>query len=203
MIMFTLKDMQTVTETQTESKVRRIRDGNGRVIRLEMNDVAAAEIFGISIAELKQWAEVIPPHKGSVYIFENQEQVGLYRQRAAVMNTRVSAALVKDLEARNLLAAYAGLAEDCPKGLNVLQWRSYAIIVLLQNKGHKIDALELAQRCQLTYKDERGKLQANVAEAEEHIRLLIGLEFLKEAKDKKGRPRWGHKGLPKSMRGDN
>jgi hypothetical protein len=90
------------------------------------------------------------------------------------------------VERSGYLDAYAALAEDCPSGLTAHVWRSYALVVMVQNRFQvKIGPHELAERANLRDDDM----------AEKHLRLLMALGYLKDRGEA-----WEHKGLPLAWR---
>ena len=118
-----------------------------------------------------------------------------------------------NIEAQNVLNAYAALAEDCPAGLTVHVWRSYGLVVLMQARhGVMIGAEELAQRARLSQMDPgTGKRVLGVGVARKHLRLLQALGYLKDIhageQVKQGervyvaeKPEWLHQGLPQAWR---
>lgn len=186
--------------------IRRVRDKHGRIVRLDMTADEAAKLLDVTEEQLADWAELLPFQTVSdtaIYSFRNQEEMTLYRQRAAILKTQCRIDVVKDMEERGLLSAYAGLAEDCPPGLSVLEWRSYAIVVLMQMKARvKLTPAELAKRANLVEVDSKGEVQIDIQSAERHLRMLTSLNYLEEGEDHDGRSSWIHKGLPKCMRGE-
>lgn len=185
--------------------IRRVRGRDGRIARIEMSVDEAEKLLESDGDDLLSWAELLPYEMRDgerIYSFSSQEDLTRARQRASILRTRVKPSVVRDIEERGLLRAYAGLAEDCPQGLTVLHWRSYAIVVLMQARaGAMLGARELARRANLMRVDDDGKVELDVETAETHLRLLTVLGWLAEDVGKDGTRRWKHKGLPACMRG--
>jgi hypothetical protein len=110
---------------------------------------------------------------------------------------------VANIEEAGLLDAYAALAEDCPQGLTVHVWRSYALVVLMQVRyGKMIGVKELAERAKLVSIDpESGEAKPDLKMAQKHLRLLQSVDggWLKIGTDK-WTGQWEHRGLPQSWR---
>ena len=199
---------------------RRLRDKNGKVVRIELTATEMAQTLGLIDPDREQaqasapetpeqtlasWKQVIPPLRTDngalVYGFHSPQELGLFKKRAALLRTRMSPKAVANIEKKNLLDAYAALAEDCPRGITAHVWRSYGLVVLMQIRyGQMLDAAELAKRAGLTDVDETGKRTLGVQTADRHLRLLKALGYLEEGAGK-WEGQWKHRGLPESWRG--
>lgn len=179
--------------------MRRLTDKKtGHVVAIEADSAGMAKLLSVPEERLSEWSKLLKPHHqeddGPRWWIKSKDELLALKQRAAVLNTNMTEAAVKQIEKTGLLPAYAALAEDCPQGVTAHLWRSYGVVVLLQARyGKMIGAKELAERASLVDKD--GKPDEKTAE--KHLRLLQALDLLQE-----GDGRWEHRGLPKSWRGN-
>ena len=166
-----------------------------------MEEKELAHYLGISDEQLRSWSQSFPPDEGAVWNFRSGETLKLWKNRAALLRTNMSEKAVANIEKAGLLEAYADLAVDCPEGITAHVWRSYGIVVLMQNRyGKTIGPEELARRANLQTQDEKGKGVPDVEMARKHLRLLIARGLLQEGTgDWEGR--WEHQGLPECFQG--
>lgn len=177
---------------------RRVRTAEGQIV-LEMSpEEFAGRVLQVAVENLPRWPNLFPqPNEYGYYRVNDQLEMELFRQRAALLSTGMSETAVKNVEQAGLLKAYADLAQDCPPGITAHVWRSYALIVLMQIKyGLMIDAHELAKRAKIN-KEEDGQLVPDVDLAEKHLRLLAGIGYLLPGQGEWS-GQWKHKGLPKA-----
>jgi hypothetical protein len=172
----------------------------GAIIRIELTAQELAErVLHIDLEQLVSWQSVIKPKHGkgekAVYSIDQENDLKKIKNLVALLKTGMTPTAVKNVEKAGFLPAYAALAEDCPEGLTVHVWRSYALVVLMQIRyGKMITAKELAERGKIVKKVD-GKIVSDVAMAEKHLRLLQGLKYLEANLDE---GRWEHQGLPQS-----
>lgn len=170
------------------------------IVRIEMEEKELAHYLGISTDQLEKWQRSFPSEDG-VWSFRSQETLKSWKDKAALLRTNMSEKAVENVEQAGLLRAYADLAQDCPEGITAHVWRSYGIVVLMQNRyGKTIGPEELARRANLQTQDEKGKGVPDVEMARKHLRLLIARGLLSEGQgDWEGR--WEHQGLPECFQG--
>jgi hypothetical protein len=168
-----------------------------------MSESELARYLGASEEQLRVWEETFPPDpdNSDQWSFGSEEELKVWRQRAALLRTNMSARAVRNVEEAGLLQAYADLAEDCPEGITAHVWRSYGIVVLMQTRyGKTIGPAELARRANLQRLGKDGKQEPDEDMARKHLRLLIARGLLDEGSgDWSGR--WEHQGLPKCFQG--
>jgi hypothetical protein len=183
---------------------KRLRNSQGAVVALELSEHEMALVLGVEAEELQSWPKIVAPYakaKGeAIYRVRDADELGLVKKRVGLLRTRMSEDAVASVEEAGLLDAYAALAADCPPGITVHVWRSYAIVVLMQVRyGKMLDAEELARRAGLALPD--GK--PDVAMAKKHLRLLVGIGKLrvgkKVSKDEDWTGQWHHQGLPEAF----
>jgi len=177
---------------------RRVRTAEGQVA-LEMSpEEFAGRVLQVAVDHLPRWPNLFPkPNEYGYYRVNDQQEMNLYRQRAALLRTGMSETAVKNVEQAGLLKGYTDLAVDCPEGITVHVWRSYALIVLMQIKyGLMIDARELAKRAKIN-KQEDGKTVPDIEMAEKHFRLLAGIGYLQRGEGQ-WEGQWKHRGLPQA-----
>lgn len=178
---------------------------DGKLVRLEMSCAELADQVGATPETLAGWAPAIKPSRSKgvkgIYWIKSRKDLVIIKQKAALLKTGMSAEAVLNVVKENLLGPYAELAEDCPEGITVHVWRSYALIVLMQTRyGKMIGADELALRGHINHV-ENGKVSPDVQMAEKHIRLLCGIGYLSLGK-KEWDGQWKHRGLPKAWGGN-
>ncbi|WP_217924681.1 hypothetical protein [Miltoncostaea oceani] len=177
---------------------RRALSPDGRVAYVEMSRAEFAKLLDCRPEDLITWAELLPaedPVEG-IYRFRSQEALRLARQRAAVLRTRMSLGAVKAIEAEGKLDAYASLAKDCPAGITAHVYRSFLVLVLVQQKtGLMLDAEGLALRANLLEMDpETSEPRQSAAMARKHLRLLQAVGLLRA-----GEGRWEFSRLPSCL----
>lgn len=193
--------------------MRQIREA-GKVVRIEYTLEEMSKLLRLEPEELKQWQQALPPSgtdekNEPLYSISAPADIELLRKKARILRTGVSEKGLAKIEKNGQFEAYAALAEDCPEGMPLQAWRSYALVVLMQAKYNiTLTPEELAERANLKERDpETGKLVLGVAMARKHLRLLMNMTP-KEASVSDPRPylklkdgRWEHQGLPKAWQG--
>lgn len=191
---------------------RRVPGKNGTIAYVEFEPAELAQLLEVDVDALESWSKAIPPAKVEdgrrLYTIRSKAEVSLLKKRSAILRTGMSEKALANIEREDLLDAYAALAEDCPEGLTAHIWRSYGLVVLMQQQhGIKIDAEELARRARLAEIDPAtGKQVLGVGMAKKHLRLLQALGRLRSLepgdRDASGKvveePRWEHSGLPQA-----
>lgn len=177
---------------------KRFRDKNGKITHIECSASEMAKLLDSDVDQLLACPELVPTRRGqgpaTIYRLKDEATRDLYRKRIALLKTNMSPAAIKNVEAAGLLDAYAGLAEDCPAGISAHVWRSYGLVVLIQIRyGKKIGPEELAQRAGIIKPDSK---ELDLKLAEKHIRLLIGMGYLREDDSSEWQGQWRHQGLP-------
>lgn len=190
---------------------RRVPGKNGTIAYVEFGSAELAKLLDVDTEALESWGKAVPYEVRDgqrVYTIRSQAEVSLIKKRTTILRTGMSEKALANIEREGLLDPYSALAEDCPEGLTAHVWRSYGLVVLMQQQhGIKIDAEELARRARLAEVDPAtGKQVLGVEMAKKHLRLLQALGRLRSLeagdRDASGKiveePRWEHAGLPEA-----
>lgn len=181
---------------------RRLKRADGSVAWVEFSRDELAAQWRVSPKDLADWHELIPCMRDEagapVYRFESDDDLRLARQRAGVLRTRMSPEAVRNVEREGMLDAYYKLSLDCPAGITAHVYRSYVVLLVLQQRGSlMLDADGLAERAQLNERDpDTGKLRPSPDLARKHLRLLQAVGILRH-----GGERWEFTHVPRAIRG--
>lgn len=181
---------------------RRLNDEHGRVVWVDFSRAEFARSLKISEQQLADWQEVIPHDRiedGEViYRFASHDDLRLARMRAGVLRTKMSIEALANVEAQGMLEAYYKLSLDCPEGLTAHVYRSYVVLLVVQQKtGLMLDAAALAERANLNQENpETGKPEPSEEFGRKHLRLLQAVGILEH-----GGERWEFSHVPLALRG--
>lgn len=176
---------------------RRAVNADGLIELVELRPEELAKLLDVTTDKLEAWRALVPVETDEaglpVYRFSKQSQLRLVRQRVAVLKTRMSVEAVRNVEADDKLAAYAALAVDCPEGITAHVYRSFLVLILVQQKtGLMLDAEGLALRANLLEIDPAsGNPRPSPSLARKHLRLLQAIGLLRH-----GGERWEFARIP-------